>query len=124
MTRSVLSLQAKTALLVALATALAVPFGSQIVASVAVGGVMQIVNLRALERSVAALLGLAQSGSALGRVLLAGRWLLFLTAVALVIALSSLHPIALIIGLSTSVPAVLWHGLEEARLGRRREVLS
>jgi hypothetical protein len=117
MTRSVLSLQAKTVLLVALAAALAAPFGSQIFASVAVGGVMQIVNLRALERSVAALLGLAQSGSSLGRVLLAGRWLLFLTAVALVIGLSSLNPIALIIGLSTSVPAVLWHGLEEARLG-------
>lgn len=123
MTR-ILSLQAKNTLLVALATAMAVPFGSQMVASVAVGGVMQIVNLRALERSVAALLGLAQGGSSLGRVLIAGRWVLFLTAVALVISLTSLHPVALIVGLSTSVPAVLWHGLEEARLGANREVVS
>jgi len=112
-----ISLQAKNALLATLAMAVAVPFGSQVVASVAVGGVMQILNLRGLERSVALLLGLAQSGSSLGRVLLAGRWVLFLAAVALVIALSSLHPVGLIVGLSTSVPAVLWHGLEEARLG-------
>jgi hypothetical protein len=117
MTRRVLPLQAKNALLVAVATAIAAPFGSQVVASVAVGGVMQIVNLRALERSVAALLGMAQSGSSLGRALIAGRWLLFLSAVAFVLSRSSLHPIALILGLSTSVPAVLWHGLEEARLG-------
>jgi hypothetical protein len=103
-------LQTRNALVLSGAVLAAAPFGAGAVASVALGGAMQIINLGGLERSVAALVGLAVSGNAAGRALIAGRWLLFLGAVFVALLALPIEPLAFLVGLSTVVPAVLWHG--------------
>ncbi len=104
-------LQTRNALVLSGAVLVATPFGWRAVASVALGGVMQIINLGGLERSVAALVGLAVAGNAAGRALIAGRWLVFLGAVFVALLALPIEPLALLVGLSTVVPTVLWHGL-------------
>ena len=72
-------------------------------------------NLRGLERSVRAMLGLAAQGQTYGtRALVAVRGALFLGAVVLALTTLPLEPIAFLAGLSTAVPAVIWHGLATA----------
>lgn len=104
-------LQTRNALVLSGAILATSPLGWRAVTSVALGGVMQIINLGGLERSVAALVGLAAAGNAVGRALIAGRWLLFLGAVLGALLLAPIEPLPFLIGLSTLVPAVLWHGL-------------
>ena len=104
------------------------PYGWRASASVALGGGIQVVNLKALERSVASLLGLA-SGRPLGRglrlgatLLLQARWLILLGVVAAVLITLPVNPIALLVGLSTAAAAVLWHGFAVSRLPGTREL--
>ena len=93
----------------------AAPFGWRAVASLALGGGMQVVNLRGLERSVRGMLGVAARGQTSGaRALVTVRWVLLLGAVALALTTLPLQPIAFLGGLSTAVPAVIWHGFATA----------
>ena len=112
-------LAARHALLLALAIIAGIPYGWRAVGSLALGGGVQIVNLRALERSVAAMLGLAASGRR-GAVtaLLQLRLLLFLAAVGVILVATPVAPLAFVLGLLTAVPAVVWHGIASARAGR------
>ena len=82
-------------------------------------------NLKALERGVAWLLGLASTGgppsggARLGAALLVQlRWLILLTAVAVILLTLPVEPIAFLVGLSTAALAALWHGFATARLSR------
>jgi hypothetical protein len=104
-------LQTRNALVLSGAILACSPLGWRAVTSVALGGVMQIINLGGLERSVAALVGLAAAGHTVGRAMIAGRWMLFLGAVLGALLLLPIEPLPFLIGLSTLVPAVLWHGL-------------
>lgn len=117
MTHNSSSLHRKNALILGLALLGAVPFGWRAVASVGVGGGIQIVNLRALERSVAALLGLAERGKGIWvQLLLPVRLILMLAVVGFALLSGAVEPIPLVVGLSTTVPAVLWYGIERVRV--------
>lgn len=109
------SVHGKNVLVLAVALAGAAPFGWRALGSLALGGAMQVLNLRGLERSVATMLGLAALGRPFGRGLVTMRWLLFLGAVVAALVALPLDPLAFLVGLSTSVPAVIWHGLATAR---------
>ncbi|MFQ5697061.1 MAG: hypothetical protein ACE5IL_02110 [Myxococcota bacterium] len=107
------TLQRKNALLAALAVLGSIPYGVPAVASVALGGGIQIVNLRVLERSVRmwVLSGEARS-SVPAQVFMIARFLLLLAAVGAALALLPVRPLWLLLGLGTLVPAALWHGLD------------
>ncbi len=124
------SLTGKHFLVLAVALLASFPYGWRASASLALGGGIQLVNLKALERSVASLLGLASSWSqgpdtqlALGLrfgagLLLQLRWLLLVGLVAAILLVLPVDPIALLTGLSTAAAAVLWHGFQTARFPR------
>jgi hypothetical protein len=105
------------------------PYGWRASASVALGGGIQAVNLKALERGVAWLLGLASVGGPLSGaarlgagILVQLRWAVLLATVAVVLLTLPVEPIALLVGLSTAVLAVVWHGFATAgpsRTGQR-----
>ncbi|MCP4007181.1 MAG: hypothetical protein GY725_23610 [bacterium] len=110
------SLGKKHALVFAVALVCAISYGKAALASLALGGGIQIVNLRALEKGVVGMLGLAASGhSAAMMFLLHMRWLLVMGSVGALLLLYPVEPIAFVVGLSTVVPAVIWHGLSTAR---------
>lgn len=108
-------LAGKLGVVLALALICAIPYGKAALASLLLGGGIQIVNLRALERAVESMLGLAAAGRFGGAIALVHlRWPLMLAVVALVLILFPVEPIPFLIGLSAIVPAVLWHGLTHA----------
>ncbi len=107
------SLHTKNALVLALFLGAVAPFGATALISVALGGGMQLVNLRGLERSVGGMLGTSGGGGLL-QGLLALRLLGLLGLVGLVLLTLPVQPLAFALGLSTVVPAVLWHGLTSA----------
>ena len=110
------SIHRKNALILGIALLGAAPFGWGAVASVALGGGIQVLNLRGLERGVQAMVGLAAGGqTGAARALVAVRWVLLLGAVALCLVALPVQPIAFSVGLSVIVPTVIWHGLETAR---------
>ena len=112
-------LQAKHALLVAVAVLGTIPYGVPAVWSAALGGGIQIVNLWAMERGVGALLGTPdRAPDSFARVLLGVRMLALLASVGAMLWLLPILPLAFLVGLSALVPAGLWHGLETARLPR------
>ncbi len=121
------TLPAKHLLVLAVALVASFPYGWRASASLALGGGIQIVNLRALERSVAQLLDFASSGQQLGvgfrlgaSVVVQLRWILVLSLVGIILLTLPVNPIALLVGLSTVVVAVLWHGFASAhRSGTR-----
>ena len=107
------TLHTRNAWILGIALLGALPFGGRAVASVALGGAVQIVNLRLLERSVGGMLrgaGLTGPGRGL-QALLVLRLLLLLGVVATLMLTVPLEPIAFTLGLSSAVPACLWHGL-------------
>ncbi len=106
-----MSLHTKNALILVLFLGAAAPFGWAALMSVAIGGGIQLVNLRGLERSVG---GMLRSAGGLLQALLALRLLLLLGLVGIVLATLPVQPLAFALGLSTVVPAVLWHGLTSA----------
>ncbi len=107
------SLHTKNALVLALFLGAAAPFGWTALISVAIGGGMQVVNLRGLERSVGGMLRTGGVGGLL-HALLALRLLLLLALVGIVLVTLPVQPLAFALGLSSVVPAVLWHGLRSA----------
>ncbi len=108
------SLQAKHALLLGLAFCASIPYGMHAAASLLVGGGIQILNLRALERSVRLITG-RQIAGPVGLALAMARFVLLVLLVFLLLWVSSLHRLALGIGLLLVVPAALWHGLDTAQ---------
>ena len=107
-----MSVHAKNALILSLALGVAIPFGWHAVASVLLGGGIQVVNLRGLERSVGGMLHLAAGGrGGVFQALIGLRLLLLLGLVGIILLTLRVEPIAFAVGLSTVVPAVLWHGL-------------
>ena len=107
-----LTIHGKNALILGAVLLGTIPFGWDAFGSAALGGGIQVVNLRGLERGVAAMLALAADGQTRGsRVLLSLRWFLVLGLVAFCLVVLPLEPIAFVVGLSTFVPAVIWHGL-------------
>ena len=116
-----LSLKAKHGLLVAVAVLGAIPYGVPAVWSAALGGGIQIVNLWAMEKGVGALLGAPdRAPDPFARVLIGMRMLALLACVAAILWFLPVRPLGFVVGLSALVPAVLWHGLETARLARAR----
>ncbi len=110
------SLHTKNAVILAVFLGAAAPFGWSALASVSIGGGIQVVNLRGLERSVGGMLSRAGGRASSGlQVMLALRLLLLLGLVGVVLVTLPVHPIAFVVGLSSVVPAVLWHGLVSAR---------
>jgi hypothetical protein len=110
--RPLQSIHAKNALILALALLGAMPYGVPAVWSVALGGGIQVVNLKGLERAVAWLVSLApRRPSALLQLVLAARFVAVLAAAGVALWMLPVEPIAFAAGLSTVVPAVIWHGL-------------
>jgi len=108
------SLQAKHALLLALAIAGAIPYGCHAVWSLALAGGIQVVNLAVTERSVR-LVAAAHAPAFAAQVLFFLRLLLVLAAIFAGLVLARAQPLPFLAGLLTVVPAVLWHGLAAAR---------
>ena len=109
------SVQYRNAQVFMLAALGALPFGWRAVVSVGLGGGIQIVNLRGLERSVTGMLRLAAQGQQRGfQALLALRLVLLLGLVGAVLLTTPVEPIAFVVGLSTAVPAAIWYGLASA----------
>jgi hypothetical protein len=108
------SLHAKYSIVLALAFAGAISYGFHAAWSLALGGVIQVLNLAILERSVRAVLS-AGGGTGnlapIAQLVLFLRTVLFFTAVIYVLTSTSVQPLAFLAGLLVIVPAVLWHGL-------------
>lgn len=112
------SVHAKVALVAAIATGASLPLGSRIALGVALGGALQLVGLRLLERGVTWMLGLAGQGQGgVAAVLVVLRLVGVLAAAALILVAFPVHPLAFAFGFSTAVPALLWHGLAQSREG-------
>ncbi len=111
-----LTLHAKHLLVLGIALCASIPYGWRAVASVGLGGGIQIVNLRVLERGVAAMFSASAQNRPAGltRVLFGLRWAAFLAVIALALLSLPLAPIAFAAGLSCVVPTVIWHGLSAA----------
>ena len=111
------SIHARNFVVLLVAVLAVTPYGWPAVGSLALGGGIQVLNLRALERGVATMLSRAAVGQTSGaRALLALRWLLTLGVVVFVLLRLPVEPIAFAVGLSTVVPAAIWHGFASARL--------
>jgi hypothetical protein len=109
------SVHAKNGLILALALMGAMPYGVPAVWSVAVGGGIQVVNLRGLERAVAWLVHVGpERPTAFLQLVLAARFAAVVAAAGVVLWTLPVEPIAFAVGLSTVVPAVIWHGLATA----------
>lgn len=109
------TLHAKNALILGLLLAAAVPLGVAFTTAVALGGSIQILNLKLLERGVAYMLGLASAGRGAGmQALLMLRFSTIMAGCVAILILLPVDPLAFAIGFSSVVPACLWHGLTRA----------
>ena len=110
------TVHAKNALLFALVLLASLPFGAPVILGVALGGALQLLNLRLLERSVAHMLGFASAGQpGAVQALISLRFFALLAICATVLIVLPVDPLAFAIGFSVTVPALLWHGLATAR---------
>jgi hypothetical protein len=114
------SIHRKSLVILALALAGAIPYGWAAVWSVALGGGIQVVNLKALERTVSALRSPRVSARGL-RVALALRFALVVGLVGWAILHLPIAPLAFAAGLGIVVPAALWHAVEESRRVRAEQ---
>ncbi len=109
------SIHAVHALLVAVAIAGAIPYGWHTAGSLALGGVIQVLNLRLLERSVRLMIGTSvEAGTRAGLVVhgaAALRLLLFFAVIAWVLTQTRVEPLAFGTGLLLVLPALSWHAL-------------
>ena len=110
------SVHAKNAAVLGIVLLGSIPYGPTAVMSAGLGGAIQMVNLKLLERNVSWMLGLAGRGQAgAAQALVAVRLLGSLGLVGAVLLSVPVSPLAFALGLSTVVPAVLWHGVATAR---------
>jgi hypothetical protein len=107
------SLQAKHALLLALAIAGAIPYGCHAVWSLALAGGIQVVNLAVLQGSVRLVIGGRVARPATQLVLFL-RLLLLGAAVLAALGHLGAAPLPFVVGLLAIVPAALWHGASRA----------
>lgn len=114
------TLHAKNALILGLLLAAAVPLGAAFTTAVALGGSLQIVNLKLLERGVAYMLGLASEGHGAGmQALLMLRFSAVMAGCVAILVLLPVDPLAFAVGFSSVVPACLWHGLTRVEVEGR-----
>ncbi len=118
MSRLFSSVHRKNAAILALALLGAIPYGWPAVASLALGGGIQVANLSGLDRSVKLFAGLAaQRHAGAAQALLVLRFLVLIAVVGFVLWRLPVQVIPFAVGLSTVIPAVLWQGLDSARGG-------
>jgi hypothetical protein len=109
------SLHARNAVVLAIVMAAALLAGRQAIASAALGGALEAVNLLGLARGVRALVARAETGAYPGVALFVGvRVLALLGSVGAALLLLPVDPLWFVLGLSTAVPAAIWHGLSGA----------
>jgi hypothetical protein len=110
------SLHRKHAVLLTLAMLGAIPYGWAALGSLSLAGGIQVVNLRALDRTASRLGEFARAGDAVSlRVLLGFRFVLVVGLVGLALFTLPVQPAPFVVGLSLVIPAVIWHGLATAR---------
>jgi uncharacterized membrane protein YedE/YeeE len=110
------SVHRKHALLLALAACASIVYGWAALGSLMLGGGIQVMNLRALDRTASRLRDFARTGSAASlRALLVFRFVLVVGVVGWVLLRLPVQPGPFVVGLGLMIPAVLWHGLETAR---------
>jgi uncharacterized membrane protein YedE/YeeE len=110
------SVHRKHALLLTLAAIGSILYGWVALGSLLLGGGIQVINLRALDRTASRLRDFARGGSPGPlRALLAFRFVLIVGLVGWVLLRLPVQPGPFVVGLGLIVPAVLWHGLETAR---------
>ena len=107
------SLQAKHALLLALAIAGAIPYGCHAVLSLALAGGIQVVNLAVLQGSVRLVIG-GRAARPAAQLVLFLRLLLLGAAVLAALGYLGAAPAPFAVGLLLVVPAALWHGASRA----------
>ncbi len=110
------TLPGKQLLVLTLAALGAISYGVPAAVSVLVGGGIQLVNLRGLERSVAWLTGGAPGPIA--HVAGGLRFVLVLASALVALAMLPIDPLAFGVGIATVVPAAIWHGLSPGPLER------
>lgn len=93
----------------------AIPFGAVVFVSLALGGAIELVNLRLLDKSVGWMLGTAGGRGGVVQALLILRFFLLMTALAATLLFLPVDPLAFTIGFSSVVPAAIWHGLMPVR---------
>jgi hypothetical protein len=112
------SLHRKHAALLTLAVLGAIPYGWAALGSLLLAGGIQMVNLRALDRTATRLGEFGRAGDAISlRVLLGLRFVLVVGLVGVALFLLPVQPAPFVIGLSLVIPAVIWHGFDTARRG-------
>lgn len=111
--RRIRSLQAKHALLLAVAIAGAIPYGCHAVLSLALAGGIQVVNLAVLEGSVRLVIG-GRAPRPAAQLVLFLRLLLLCAAVFAALGYLGAAPAPFVVGLLVIVPAALWHGASRA----------
>jgi hypothetical protein len=109
------SLHAKHTVVALVLIGAAAWFGKSAWTSAALGSGMQAVNLFWLERSVQGWLQGAASGQGGVAQRAALRLMALLAGVAAVLFWLPVELVAFTVGISSAVPAVLWHGLAQAR---------
>jgi hypothetical protein len=110
------SVHRKHALLLALATIGSIPYGWFALGSLVLGGGIQVINLRALDRTASRLRDFGRSGSPNAlRALLTFRFVLVVAVVGWVLLRLPVEPAPFVVGLGLVIPAVLWQGFETAR---------
>lgn len=119
MSASVPSLHAIHLGLLAVALAGSIPYGWSATASLALGGGIQVLNLRALERSVRLMVASTVESGSRARVAAHAasglRLLLLLALLAWVMVATPVAPLPFGIGLLLVVPALAWYGISQAR---------
>lgn len=108
----------KNAIVLTAVAIVAIPLGVATLSSVLLGGAIQVLNVRLLEKSVGRIVSTAAAGSAVGTGFVHLRLLGLLTLVGYVLLFVPIDVIGFSLGLSTAVPAALWHGLATAQEAR------
>ena len=84
--------------------------------SLLAGGGIQVLNLKALERSVRLILGRGKAGTGVsGAIVVTTRTLLFFLVVFWVLVAAPVHVPGFAIGLLLAVPASIWQGFGARR---------
>lgn len=112
------SLHVRNALALATLLGMSLFVGASFAVSVALGGALQILNLRLLEKSVGWMLGSGGAGQTRPvQALIALRFVAVMaTCVAILVALP-VDALWFALGFSSVVPAAVWHGLATATQG-------